>query len=84
MGEAPDDSLPERALHYIYEHIQRFYNFKGLHAFKEKFHPHWESRYLVFPNMTDLPAVALALIRADSEVALHNSELKQYAIRDLA
>jgi len=56
----------ERALHYIYEHVNQFYNFKGLHQFKEKFHPHWSPRYLAYPGMASLPAVAITLVRADS------------------
>jgi phosphatidylglycerol lysyltransferase len=66
VGEHADDPLVERALHYIYEHVNQFYNFKGLHQFKEKFHPHWSPRYLAYPGMASLPAVAIALIRADS------------------
>jgi phosphatidylglycerol lysyltransferase len=30
----------------VFEHGERFYNFKGLKAFKSKFHPAWEPRYL--------------------------------------
>jgi len=56
----------ERALHYLYEHLNQFYNFKGLHAFKEKFRPLWSPRYLVYADVASLPAVALALIRADA------------------
>lgn len=57
----------ERALHYLYEHFNQFYNFKGLHAFKEKFQPTWFPRYLIYPDAASLPAVALAIIRADSD-----------------
>lgn len=56
----------DRALHYIYEHINQFYKFKGLHEFKEKFHPSWSPRYLIYPGPANLPLVVLALIRADS------------------
>lgn len=56
----------EKGMNYLYEHLNRFYNFKGLHAYKEKFHPRWESRYLVYPNLTSLPDVAVGLVRADS------------------
>ena len=66
VGEHPEDPNIERALHYIYEHVNRFYNFKGLHAFKAKFHPHWAPRYLIYPNATALPAVALGLNRASN------------------
>jgi len=30
----------------VFEHGERFYNFKGLKAFKSKFQPAWEPRYL--------------------------------------
>ncbi len=30
----------------VFEHGERFYNFKGLRAFKSKFHPQWHPRYL--------------------------------------
>jgi phosphatidylglycerol lysyltransferase len=66
VGEHADDPVVERALHYVYEHINQFYSFKGLHAFKEKFHPEWSPRYLVYPGPASLPAVAVAMIRADS------------------
>lgn len=64
VGEAPDDPALERALHYIYGHINRFYNFQGLHAFKEKFHPEWSPRYLVYANVARLPRTLTALARA--------------------
>jgi phosphatidylglycerol lysyltransferase len=48
VGEKPDDPPAERALHTISEYISRFYNYKGLHIFKEKFHPNWEPRYMAY------------------------------------
>jgi phosphatidylglycerol lysyltransferase len=30
----------------IFEHAERFYNFKGLKAYKSKFAPRWEARYI--------------------------------------
>jgi phosphatidylglycerol lysyltransferase len=66
IGEHSDDPAIERSLHYIFEHVDQFYNFKGLHAFKEKFHPRWEPRYLIYPGNITLPSVALALAQANS------------------
>ncbi|MEJ2749668.1 MAG: phosphatidylglycerol lysyltransferase domain-containing protein, partial [Anaerolineae bacterium] len=63
VGDKPEDPLVERAIHFIYEHVDQFYNFKGLHAFKEKFRPHWEPRYLVYPGSPNLPQVWTALGR---------------------
>ncbi len=66
IGEAPADPAAEKVLHYVYNHINQFYNFQGLHAFKEKFNPTWEPRYVVFPGYASLPAVWLTLARAGS------------------
>jgi phosphatidylglycerol lysyltransferase len=66
VGESAQDPSIEKALHFIYDHIDQFYNFKGLHEFKEKFHPEWSPRYLVYPGLASLPAVAVAIVRADS------------------
>jgi phosphatidylglycerol lysyltransferase len=66
IGEHFDDPAIERALHYIYEHIDQFYNFKGLRAFKDKYHPHWEPCYLIYPNAASLPAIFLALVQAEA------------------
>jgi phosphatidylglycerol lysyltransferase len=66
VGERRDDPATERALAFLYRHLNRFYSFKGIHAFKSKFHPRWEPRYLVHPGAASLPAVGLALLLADS------------------
>lgn len=41
----------------IYRHGEHFYNFQGLRAFKEKFHPQWQPRYLAGPGGVALPGV---------------------------
>lgn len=66
IGETQDSGRLEKGLRYLYEHLNRFYNFKGLHEYKEKFNPRWESRYLIYPSLTALPEVVVALVRADS------------------
>jgi phosphatidylglycerol lysyltransferase len=66
VGEMEQSARLEKGIHYLYEHLNQFYNFKGLHEYKDKFHPRWEPRYFVFPSLTALPDVVIALIRADS------------------
>jgi phosphatidylglycerol lysyltransferase len=65
IGEDPKDPAIERTLRFIYENVNRFYNFKGLHDFKEKFHPTWSPRYLVYPSPVTLPYVSISLLRAN-------------------
>ena len=54
-----------RVLRYLYKYLNQFYNFKGLHSYKEKFHPRWELPYFVYPSLVALPEVVVALIWAD-------------------
>jgi phosphatidylglycerol lysyltransferase len=42
---------------YLYRYGRPFYNFRGLRAYKEKFHPVWEPRYLAYPGGLSLPRV---------------------------
>jgi len=64
VGADEDAPLPERAVRFVYEHLGRFYSYKGLRQYKAKFHPEWEPRYLVYPGEALLPKVALAVVRA--------------------
>ena len=58
----------EKLLHYAYEHLNQFYNFKGLYEFKDKFDPRWETRYLIYPKKGDLLQALEAIALADSSV----------------
>lgn len=40
----------------MYRHGERFYNFKGLRSYKEKFKPQWEPRYIAVQSIFALPA----------------------------
>jgi len=65
IGENQKNPALQRTILFIYENVNRFYNFKGLHSFKEKFHPSWSARYLVYPGAGNLPAVSISLLRAN-------------------
>ena len=65
-AEAGETELIVRGRALLYARFNLFYGFKGLHAFKEKFGPRWEARYLIYPGDTALAATVLAVIRAHS------------------
>jgi phosphatidylglycerol lysyltransferase len=58
LGMAPLSGMAEHALaprwhrvgRLLFTHGENFYNFQGLRAFKEKFAPRWEARYLAAPG----------------------------------
>lgn len=67
VGEAPEDPLLEKAMRLVYEHANSFYSFKGLRAYKEKFDPEWQPRYLVYRAGANPLAIATALAAINSD-----------------
>jgi phosphatidylglycerol lysyltransferase len=72
VGLAPESRPIEKGLNYFFNHLNQFYDFKGLHQFKAKFQPGWAPRYLIYPHPARLPEIAVALVRADSGDRLWN------------
>jgi phosphatidylglycerol lysyltransferase len=63
FGEHEDASPEERAVHLFFRRMTFLFSYTGLRAYKAKYASHWESRYLVYENVLQLPAVALAIGR---------------------
>jgi phosphatidylglycerol lysyltransferase len=65
LGVAPLSGQPShelasawsRVVNLLYHRGGRFYNFEGLRAFKQKFDPVWEPRYIAAPRGLALPLV---------------------------
>lgn len=68
VGDRPGASLEERAIFQLYEHVNRFFSYKGLRGYKAKFEPVWEERFLAYSGpVTTLPQIALALAHMTEE-----------------
>jgi phosphatidylglycerol lysyltransferase len=55
--ESPLATLWHRIGTFLYEHGDAVYSFQGLRAFKDKFDPVWEPRYLAYPGGLRLPRI---------------------------
>jgi phosphatidylglycerol lysyltransferase len=53
----PAAPLWNRLASFVYEHGEAVYNFRGLRAYKEKFNPVWQPRYLAYPGGLRLPRI---------------------------
>lgn len=68
VGDDPKDPLEEKALHQVYEHLNRFFSYKGLRSYKEKFDPEWEARFLIYEGgAPGLVKAGLAIAKATEE-----------------
>ncbi|MGL4204613.1 MAG: phosphatidylglycerol lysyltransferase domain-containing protein, partial [Aeromonadaceae bacterium] len=54
----------------LYASGGRFYNFQGLHRYKDKYHPDWQPRYLLSPGGMSLPLILTNLVTLISRGAL--------------
>jgi phosphatidylglycerol lysyltransferase len=52
VGIQPGSSPRDRTIHLIYEHLDRFFSFKGLRRWKEKYEPSWEDRLIAYGGST--------------------------------
>ncbi len=57
VGHSPLATQWNKIGAFLYEHGEPVYGFQGLRAFKEKFNPVWEPRYLAYPGGLKLPLI---------------------------
>ncbi len=60
-SDPSEHSMYDRAIRFIFENLERFYGYKRLFFFKQKYSPNWEARYLAYPCGTSLLLVGLAI-----------------------
>lgn len=64
VGDQTYSRSRDRVIRLVYEYGNRVYGFKGLRAYKDKFRPHWENRYLIYAEASALPQILLGLYEA--------------------
>ncbi len=63
IGDEPTAPPVERGLRHLNTHMERFFSVRGLYAYKDKFGPRWEPRYLAYASDLDLPRITVAIVR---------------------
>ncbi len=53
----------KKSLEFLYTRMNKLFSFQGLYTFKQRFHPRWEARYVVYPNDRILPKFLMALLQ---------------------
>ncbi|GAA1703599.1 DUF2156 domain-containing protein [Microbacterium sediminicola] len=71
----PDAGVIIELTDKLSEMLEPVYGFRSLHRFKEKFHPRYESLYLLYRDEADLARIGMGLTRA----FLPNATLRQLA-----
>ncbi|WP_447913431.1 bifunctional lysylphosphatidylglycerol flippase/synthetase MprF [Microbacterium phyllosphaerae] len=71
----PDAGMIAALSDRLAEALEPVYGFGSLHRFKQKFHPRYETMYLLFRDEADLAAIGTALTRA----FLPDATLRQFA-----
>jgi len=71
----PDAGVIAALSERLAETLEPVYGFRSLHRFKEKFHPRYETLYLLFRDGSDLPRIGAGLVRA----FLPDASLRQFA-----
>jgi len=59
VGEVSGARLWEKLAHLLFRHGEGLYNFKGLRAYKAKYHPKWVPRYMAYPQFWEWPLAAV-------------------------
>lgn len=62
VGSKSFSSSRDKTLHLAYNFGNRFYGFKGLRNYKQKFRPRWENRYVIYSNQSALVKLLIALL----------------------
>ncbi|HFI0695724.1 TPA: bifunctional lysylphosphatidylglycerol flippase/synthetase MprF [Streptococcus suis] len=66
VGQLSHSYIEEKIAFLIYSFTTRFYSFAGLRSYKEKFHPSWSARYIVYPRDTWLIYNLLTILKIDN------------------
>ena len=73
LGAGPITRLNHRVLIFL----SRFFQIESLYRFNAKFRPSWEPRFVVFPGVSFLLRVGIAILRIESFITMPRFSLKR-------
>lgn len=57
------DQIEEKAIRSLFRKFDRYYGYKSLFEFKQKFDPRWKSRYVAYGGLARIVPVMLAIVQ---------------------
>jgi lysylphosphatidylglycerol synthetase-like protein (DUF2156 family) len=75
----PEGGLPRRLARRALLGLDPIFQLERLSSFSRKFRPQWRPRYVCLERLSDLPAVGLAYLRAESLIAPPRSPARKRA-----
>jgi len=78
IADSDHNTIPAKLFDYIYENMDKGYNFKALHHAKEKYAPtHWIPRYIVYNPKPFNTSFAYAMVRVQMKNGLFKMALSE-------
>ena len=85
LDDKLDKNLPEKFLKLVKDIGSKYYSFRGLEQFKNKFEPDWQPRYICYKGSpTNLVKISSSLSKAMKVPRLNNVYVKKWHIIGLA
>jgi phosphatidylglycerol lysyltransferase len=72
-------SAEEKAIHYLFQHLNFLFSYRGLKHYKAKYAGTWEPRYAIYRNPLDLARLAVALRYVTEMKAVGTNDLDSFA-----
>jgi lysylphosphatidylglycerol synthetase-like protein (DUF2156 family) len=65
-----DSQLVDGARAFLYQHLSSVYQLRSLQQFNSKFQPRWQSRYLAYRDVLQIPKLAIAIAQSEDPISL--------------
>jgi lysyl-tRNA synthetase class 2 len=65
-----DSRVLENTRRFLYDHLSSVYQLRSLEQFNDKFGPRWQSRYLAYRDVLQIPKLAVAIAQSEDPIRI--------------